>query len=110
MNGAFGEFVVVPAGHASHLPGDTDFARGAMVEPPSCVVHTMARIGSVLGESVVLAGARTMGMLLQQLLHLAGASSITVMDRFIETATLRDRPLRLVSFSDFLQQVRSGKG
>lgn len=84
VNGAFAELVTVPAENAYKLPDNVDFARGAMVEPLSCAVHAMSRIGPVLGESVVMAGAGTMGLLLQQLLCRAGASPITVVDRFTE--------------------------
>jgi threonine dehydrogenase-like Zn-dependent dehydrogenase len=58
-----------------------DDQQGALIEPLSCAVHGLRRIGPVLGEDVLLIGAGTMGLLLLQLLNRAGARSVTVVDR-----------------------------
>jgi threonine dehydrogenase-like Zn-dependent dehydrogenase len=50
----------------------------ALIEPLSCAVHGLRRIGPVLGQDVLLMGAGTMGLLLLQLLDRAGARSLTV--------------------------------
>jgi threonine dehydrogenase-like Zn-dependent dehydrogenase len=81
VNGAFSEFVAVPAANAYRLPEDLDAQTGAMVEPLSCAVHGMDRLGGVLGDRVVLFGAGTMGLLLLQLLLREGAGPVTVVDR-----------------------------
>jgi threonine dehydrogenase-like Zn-dependent dehydrogenase len=52
-----------------------------MVEPLACAVHGLRRLGPVFGDSVVLTGAGTMGLLLLQLLVHAGAGPVTVVDR-----------------------------
>src|SRR5262249_62220012 len=52
-----------------------------MAEPLACAVHGLRRLGPVLGESVVVVGAGTMGLLLLQLLVRAGAGRIAVVDR-----------------------------
>jgi threonine dehydrogenase-like Zn-dependent dehydrogenase len=44
-------------------------------------VHGMRRLGPVFGDSVVLIGAGTMGLLLLQLLVRAGAGPVAVIDR-----------------------------
>lgn len=80
VDGAFAELVAVPAENVYLLPEGFDGQRGAMVEPTSCAVHGMARLGPVLGERVVLFGAGTMGLLLLQLLLSAGAGWVTVVD------------------------------
>ena len=81
VNGAFAEYVAVPAVNAHRLPGDLDGQLGAMVEPLACAVHGMRRLGPVFGDTVVLTGAGTMGLLLLQLLLHAGAGPVTVVDR-----------------------------
>jgi NADPH2:quinone reductase len=81
VNGAFAEYVAVPANNAYRLPDSVDDQQGALIEPLSCAVHGLRRIGSVLGEDVLLIGAGTMGLLLLQLLNRAGARSVTVVDR-----------------------------
>jgi NADPH2:quinone reductase len=79
--GAFAEYVAVPAANAYRIPDNVDDQQGALIEPLSCAVHGLRRIGPVLGEDVLLIGAGTMGLLLLQLLNRAGARSVTVVDR-----------------------------
>jgi 2-desacetyl-2-hydroxyethyl bacteriochlorophyllide A dehydrogenase len=79
--GAFAEYVAVPAVNAYRLPPHLDGQQGAMTEPLACAVHGLRRLGGVFGDSVVLAGAGTMGLLLLQLLVHAGAGPVTVVDR-----------------------------
>jgi 2-desacetyl-2-hydroxyethyl bacteriochlorophyllide A dehydrogenase len=81
VDGAFAEYVAVPAVNAYHIPGNVDDAQGALIEPLSCAVHGLRRIGPVIGEDVLLMGAGTMGLLLLQLINRAGARSVTVADR-----------------------------
>src|SRR6201996_9091800 len=81
VDGAFAEYVAVPAVNAHRLPDGVDGQVGAMVEPLACAVHGLRRLGPLFGDSVVLAGAGTMGLLLLQLLVHAGAGPVTVVDR-----------------------------
>jgi 2-desacetyl-2-hydroxyethyl bacteriochlorophyllide A dehydrogenase len=81
VNGAFAEYVAVPAVNVHRLPDHLDGQSGAMVEPLSCAVHGMRRLGPVLGDAVVVVGAGTMGLLLLQLLLHAGSGPVAVVDR-----------------------------
>jgi 2-desacetyl-2-hydroxyethyl bacteriochlorophyllide A dehydrogenase len=81
VNGAFAEYVAVPAVNAYRIPDSVDDAQGALIEPLSCAVHGLRRIGPVIGQDVLLTGAGTMGLLLLQLLSNAGARSVSVVDR-----------------------------
>jgi 2-desacetyl-2-hydroxyethyl bacteriochlorophyllide A dehydrogenase len=81
VDGAFAEYVAVPAVNAYRLPGSVSDAQGALIEPLSCAVHGLRRIGPVIGQDVLMMGAGTMGLLLMQLLNRAGARSVTVVDR-----------------------------
>ena len=81
VDGAFAEYVAVPAANAYRIPDSVGDAQGALVEPLSCAVHGLRRLGDVLGQDVLLMGAGTMGLLLLQLLNRAGARSVTVVDR-----------------------------
>jgi 2-desacetyl-2-hydroxyethyl bacteriochlorophyllide A dehydrogenase len=81
VNGAFAELVTVPAENVYPLPDGLDARQGALVEPTSCAVHGMRRLGPVAGQDVLLFGAGTMGLLLLQLIASAGARSVTVVDR-----------------------------
>jgi 2-desacetyl-2-hydroxyethyl bacteriochlorophyllide A dehydrogenase len=79
--GAFAEYVAVPAVNAHRLPDSVGAQFGAMVEPLACAVHGLRRLGPVFGDTVLLTGAGTMGLLLLQLLVHAGAGPVTVVDR-----------------------------
>jgi 2-desacetyl-2-hydroxyethyl bacteriochlorophyllide A dehydrogenase len=81
VNGAFAEYVTVPALNAYRLPAGLTAREGALVEPLSCAVHGLRKIGIEPGESVLIVGAGTMGLLLQQLFAHAGASRVVVVDR-----------------------------
>jgi 2-desacetyl-2-hydroxyethyl bacteriochlorophyllide A dehydrogenase len=84
VDGAFAEFVAVPAVNAYRLPDHLDGQYGAMVEPLACAVHGMRRLGPVFGEPTVVIGAGTMGLMMLQLLLHAGAGPIAVVDRVSE--------------------------
>jgi 2-desacetyl-2-hydroxyethyl bacteriochlorophyllide A dehydrogenase len=80
VNGAFAEYVAVPAANCYRLPDHLTWQQGALVEPLSCAVHGVRRIGVEAGERFLVVGAGTMGLLMQQLLQSAGAT-VSVVDR-----------------------------
>lgn len=80
VDGAFAELVAVPAVNAYRLPDHLSLEQGALVEPLSCAVHGVRRLGVAMGERVLVVGAGTMGLLLIQLLAGAGAE-VTAVDR-----------------------------
>jgi len=81
VDGAFAEYVAVPAANVYPLPPGLDARQGALVEPLSCAVHGLRRLGPVIQQPVLIVGAGTMGLLLLQLLLAAGAAAVTVVDR-----------------------------
>ncbi len=89
VDGAFAERVAVPAVNAYRLPDPVSFEQGALVEPLSCAVHGIRRLGVEVGESVLVVGAGTMGLLLIQLLERAGARVVAV-DRVEAKTTLAE--------------------
>ncbi|MFF4592917.1 zinc-dependent alcohol dehydrogenase family protein [Amycolatopsis sp. NPDC001319] len=80
VNGAFAEYVAVPADTCHKMPDSMTWEQGALVEPVSCAVHGVRRIGVEAGERFLVVGAGTMGLIMQQLLQRAGAE-VTVVDR-----------------------------
>src|SRR5258708_16966001 len=92
-NGAFAEYVAVPAVNAHKLPNRIDGQYGAMAEPLACAVHGLRRLGPVIGESVAVIGAGTMGLLPLPLLLRAGAGPGPVVDR-VASRLARARQLR----------------
>ena len=89
VDGAFAEYVAVPAVNAHRLPEHSTASTGAMVEPLACAVHGLRRLGPVFGDPVVVVGAGTMGLLLLQLLLHAGAGPVAVVDRVAGASTWR---------------------
>ncbi|RJQ76441.1 zinc-dependent alcohol dehydrogenase family protein [Amycolatopsis panacis] len=80
VNGAFAEYVAVPADTCHRMPDSLSWEQGALVEPVSCAVHGVRRIGVEAGERFLIVGAGTMGLIMQQLLQRAGAQ-VTMVDR-----------------------------
>src|SRR4051795_7351418 len=81
VDGAFAELVKAPARNAYELPSGTSLRTGALVEPLACAVHGVRRLATEPGDSVLITGAGTMGLLLLQLLVHDGAAGVTVVDR-----------------------------
>ncbi|PXY24046.1 zinc-dependent alcohol dehydrogenase family protein [Prauserella flavalba] len=80
VDGAFAEYVAVPSANCYRLPDALTYQQGALVEPVSCAVHGVRRVGVEAGERFLVMGAGTMGLIMQQLLQRAGAR-VTVVDR-----------------------------
>lgn len=80
VNGAFAEYVLVPAKTAHTLPADLSFAAGALVEPTSCVVHGLHRLAMRPGSDLLIIGAGTIGLLLLQAAKQSGGTVIDVVE------------------------------
>jgi len=70
--GALAEYVAVNAARCEPLPPDLDPGLASLVEPLSCVLHALDRIGPVLGEDVLVLGSGTIGLMLTALITAAG--------------------------------------
>lgn len=81
VDGAFAEYVAVPAGNCYRLPDSVDYSAGALVEPVACAVHGLRRLDMDLGSSLLVVGAGTMGLLLMQLARGAGAYEVAMVDQ-----------------------------
>ncbi len=79
-NGAFADYVAVPARLVIPAPADVPPEVLALVEPVSCVVRAARKAEIRMGQSVVVLGAGPIGNLHVQLLRLLGAAPILVAD------------------------------
>jgi L-iditol 2-dehydrogenase len=79
-DGAFAEYVNVPARVLYALPDGVDFAQAAMVEALSIAVHAAGRTGIKLNDSAVVVGSGTIGLLAVQVLKAAGCSPVIAAD------------------------------
>lgn len=91
VDGAFAEYVKVPVANAYALPEGMGPREGALVEPVSCAVRGMHRLDLQPGESVLIVGGGTMGLLLLQLVRHGGAGRVAVVDRVAEKLPLARR-------------------
>ena len=80
-DGAFAEFVAVPARTCYRIPDHLSWQEAAMIEPLSCVVHALNRMRVYPGDEVLIFGAGPMGLLLLQALQRSGAAHVVVVDK-----------------------------
>lgn len=80
VHGGMAEFVVVAANRLHTLPEDVTAAAGALVEPLSNALHVVDRHHFRIGDTVVILGCGTLGLLLVQCVKLAGAGAVIATD------------------------------
>jgi len=79
-NGAFAEFVTVPAHILYKLPDTFPFEHAAMIEAVSVAVHAVGRISFNRGDTSLVVGAGMIGLLLIQAIRAAGCREIIAVD------------------------------
>src|SRR5215467_7529960 len=79
-NGAFAEFVAVPAHITYKLPDNLKFAEAAMLEAVAVALHAVSLAPITRDTSALVLGAGTIGLLMQQALRVAGCSRVFVAD------------------------------
>jgi len=80
MNGGFAEHSVVPASQAYILPFDFDLSIAAFSEPLSCCLRGIEHADIKPGNTVVVIGGGSIGLLMIQLVRNAGASKIILIE------------------------------
>lgn len=79
-DGAFADYVVVPARVLYRLPDELPFAEAAMVEAASVALHAVAVSEFTRGQTALVIGAGMIGTLIVQALRISGAEHILVAD------------------------------
>lgn len=79
-DGAFAEYVAVPARTLYRVPEGLSLENAALVEPLSVAVHAVGRVRPSLGDSAVVVGVGTIGLLVVQALRAAGCGPIVAVD------------------------------
>jgi NADPH2:quinone reductase len=79
-SGAIAQYVAVPWKKVYTLPDTISLREAALIEPLSCAVHGMHRLEPKSGDTVLIVGAGTMGLLLLQLVVRGGASRVVMVD------------------------------
>jgi L-iditol 2-dehydrogenase len=79
-NGAFAEYVAVPAHIVYRLPDSLSFADAAMIEAVSVALHAVRLTAPEAGGTALVVGAGMIGLLIMQSLRVAGCDRIVVTD------------------------------
>lgn len=80
VSGAIAQCVSVPITSAYVLPDTISFSEASLIEPVSCAVHGMHSLNPRSGDTFLIVGAGTMGLLLLQLAVHGGASRVVMVD------------------------------
>ncbi|QWT24160.1 alcohol dehydrogenase catalytic domain-containing protein [Subtercola sp. PAMC28395] len=78
--GTMAELAAVPEKQVFRVPDSVTFSQASMIEPLSNALHVINRSGILLGDTVVIFGAGTLGLCILQGARLAGAGRIIVSD------------------------------
>lgn len=79
-DGAFAEFVSVPARNLYVVPDDVSFDHAAMTEPTTVAMHAVRRTPIKGGETAVVVGTGMIGLLTVQALKVAGCEKVVAID------------------------------
>ncbi len=77
-DGAFAQYVTIPAHILYKIPGNVTFEQAAMVEPVAVALHSINLSGAKINESAVVFGSGMIGLFIIQLLKQAGCRVIAV--------------------------------
>lgn len=88
----FAEFIRVPAAHVQHttlaLPETLSDEEGSFVEPLACCVRAVQRTPLLAGDSVVVMGLGSVGLLMMQAVRAIGATRVCGVDLLPERLQL----------------------
>jgi len=87
-NGGFAEYSLVPVSQAYFIPKDFSFTTAAFAEPLSCCIRGMDQAAIKHGETVVIIGGGTIGLLMLQLVKISGAGKIILIEPVSEKRDL----------------------
>lgn len=79
-NGAMAERVVVPEANLRPLPDTMSFVQGALVEPLAVGIHASKRAGDLRGQSVLIIGSGSIGLLTLVAALQSGAACVVTAD------------------------------
>jgi 2-desacetyl-2-hydroxyethyl bacteriochlorophyllide A dehydrogenase len=80
LNGGFAEYSIVPSSQAYILPDDFDLSIASFSEPLSCCLRGIDHADIKPGNTVVIIGGGSIGLLMVQLVKISGASKIILIE------------------------------
>ena len=110
-DGAYAEFVSVPATNAMKMPANIDPRAAAMMDPSAIALHAILRTKFTAGMSVAVVGAGPIGLFAVQWAKLKGADRILAVDvneQKADMAKVAGATLTATSEHDALQLADRG--
>jgi len=92
VNGAFAEYCAIREKQAYKIDDKLSFEEAAMAEPIACCLHGMDLTGVKTGDTVMIIGGGTIGLIMLQLAKLSGASTLIIVE---PVGTKRDMAVKL---------------
>jgi erythritol/L-threitol dehydrogenase len=81
VHGAWADYMKFPAGAINHrVPADMPLTHAALIEPLACSIHAVQRGDIELGDTVVIAGAGTLGLGMVAAAKLKSPGALVVLD------------------------------
>jgi len=77
-HGGFAEYCIVPETQVYKLPDNVSFEQGVMTEPIACCLHGIDLCNIQSGDTVLIIGAGTIGLIMLQLVKTGGPAQIFV--------------------------------
>jgi len=117
-NGAFAQYIKLPARVLYKLPDNMSYVTGAFIEMTACCLHGIDLSRIRQGDSILLIGAGTVGLLLLELVKLQGPSQIIVSECISERRKLAKArgadfvidPMRTDHPVNEIKEITSGQG
>jgi len=91
LDGGFAEYVTIPGERAYRIPTELDFAVGSLAEPAAVCVHAVRLANVSMGDSVLVLGAGTIGLLAIMAAQAAGATTVAITARHPHQAEMARR-------------------
>ncbi len=80
VGGGFAEYCTVRAKQVYKIPDGLSYMEAAMAEPLACCLHGMDLAGVIPGQTVMIVGGGTIGLIMLQLAKISGAATIIVVE------------------------------
>lgn len=80
-DGAYAEYILMPARHLFHLPDNVSFDNGAMIEPAATALYAVVLADVKMGDTVLVQGSGPLGIMAARLAKLRGAAKVIITGR-----------------------------
>lgn len=87
-NGGLAEYAVIPEAGVHPIPSDIPAAVAALIEPLSCVVHSVRQLNPTPGEDAVVLGGGPIGLLFVAVLAATGLRRVVCVEPSPERAAI----------------------